>query len=224
MTWIAALARRHLGLSAPVALLLCSARRCPLCRRRWSDRFVGPGCSGDLTSSRPLWLSSFWHRPLSSCRSVFNLPFPSRVSLLRETTRRSSRRLLPRSRRTRLTFWPIGHDDEPCVLDEPFWPDFRACFGPLSTTARGTCWMGYFEGPARLSRAPVCTGARGQRRSCQRYTAPPALWRRRRWPQRPARSTHFAFSRLESRWNCGVNSALSNRYTPMASNISSAVA
>ena len=46
-----------------------------------------------------------------------------------------------------------GVPDGPCVLDGPFRADFRACFGPLSTTVRGTCWMDHFEGPARLFRA-----------------------------------------------------------------------
>lgn len=182
MTWIDALARRHLGLSALVALLLCSARRCLLCRRHWSDRFVGPGCSGDLTSSRPLRLPSFWHWPLSSCRSVFNLPFPSRVSLLRETTRRSSKRLSPSPRRNWLAFWSIEHDGGSCVLDGPFLADFRAYFGPLSTTVRGTCWMDHSEGPAWLSRVPACISVRCHRRGGRGFTAPPALWRRRRWP------------------------------------------
>ena len=33
-----------------------------------------------------------------------------------------------------LTFWSIQHGGGPCVLNRPFLADFRACFGPLSTT------------------------------------------------------------------------------------------
>ena len=41
-----------------------------------------------------------------------------------------------------------GVPDGPCVLDGPFLADFRACFGPLSTTVWRTCRTDHFEGSA----------------------------------------------------------------------------
>lgn len=79
----------------------------------------------------------------------------------------------------------LGIDGGSCVLDGPFLADFRAYFGPLSTTVRGTCWMDHFEGPAWLSRVPACISVRCHRRGGRGFTAPPAPWRRRRRPDGP---------------------------------------
>ena len=79
--------------------------------------------------------------------------------------------------------WSIEHDGLRNVPDGPF--------------------LG--GGPALVR--PACAGARNHRQGRRRLTAPPAPWRRRRRPRWPARPTCFAFSRLASRWNCGVHFA-----------------
>ena len=79
--------------------------------------------------------------------------------------------------------WSIEHDGLRNVPDGPF--------------------LG--GGPALVR--PACAGARNHRQGRRRLTAPPAPWCRRRRPRWPARPTCFAFSRLASRWNCGVHSA-----------------
>lgn len=49
----------------------------------------------------------------------------------------------------------LGIDGGPCVSNGPFLADYRAYFGLLSTTVRGTCWMDHFEGGRLGSGLPL---------------------------------------------------------------------